>query len=211
MGQDEQRQTLISDHMDFNNNGQDGEDLGGEMRPSSSRVKKVLIWNSKRHEFEMSEEDKRELRDAHIKDDAHWQQFERMYRDLPPADHPTVKKHSCLKASLLYTLTMIFLFLVFYCFFIILQLALFNLIMLVVMVVSWYKLLGICRAIIRRVLDNGRKASFKRWIRTLKELPWLKEKSIEIQENDEGRWIEIHLNETADERDDGVPEEDEDD
>ena len=67
-----------------------------------------------------------------------------------------------------------------YCFFIILQLALFNLIMLVVMAVCWYKLAGITNSIIKRMLDNGRKASFKRWIRSLKELPWLKEKSIEI-------------------------------
>ena len=91
-----------------------------------------------------------------------------------------VKKRSCLKAFFLYSLAVILLVLIFYCFFIILQLALFNLIMLVVMSVSWYKLFGISRAIISRVLDNGRKASFKRWIRHLKELDWLKEKSIEI-------------------------------
>ena len=91
-----------------------------------------------------------------------------------------VKKRSCMKATLLYTMASLFLLIIFYCFFIILQLALFNLIMLVVMAVSWYKLLGISRAIISRILDNGRKASFKSWIRQLKELQWLKEKSIEI-------------------------------
>ena len=126
-------------------------------------------------------------------------------------NHPTIKKRSCLMATLLYTLAFILLLLVFYCFFIILQLALFNLIMLVVMAVAWYKLLGIARAIISRVLDNGRKADFKKWIKELKDLQWLKDKSIEIQENDEGRWIEIHLNETADDRDDGIPEEDNED
>lgn len=83
--------------------------------------------------------------------------------------------------------------------------------MLVVMAVTWYKILGISRAVIKRILDNGRKASFKQWIKQLKELQWLKEKSIEIQENDEGRWIEIHLNETADDRDEGIPEEDDED
>ena len=82
--------------------------------------------------------------------------------------------------------------------------------MFAVMVVMVKNLSLALRNIIRTFLDNSRKASFKRWIRTLKDLPWLKEKSIEIQENDEGRWIEIHLNETADERDDAVPEEDED-
>ena len=114
-------------------------------------------------------------------------------------------------ATLLYTLAFILLLLVFYCFFIILQLALFNLIMLVVMAVAWYKLLGIARAIISRVLDNGRKADFKKWIKELKDLQCLKDKSIEIQENDEGRWIEIHLNETADDRDEGILEEENED
>ena len=55
--------------------------------------------------------------------------------------------------------------------------------------------------------NAARKKSFKRWIRQLKDLPWLKELSIEIQENDEGKWIEIHLNETTDEREDGIAEE----
>ena len=114
-------------------------------------------------------------------------------------------------ATIFYTVVAIFLIIILYCFFIILQLALFNLIMLVVMAVSWYKLFKFCKAHISIRLDDGRKASFKKWIRRLKELDWLKEKSIEIQENDEGRWIEIHLNETADDRDEGIPEEDEED
>ena len=166
--------------MDFSNNA--GEDLGDglEMRPSSSRVKKVLIWNSKRNEFDMSEDDKRELREAHIKDPQLWREFEELYKSLEPHDHPSVKKKSCVKATLLYTLASILLLGVFYCFFIILQLALFNLIMLVVMAVSWYKLLDIGRKVISRVLDNGRKASFKTWIKQIKELEWLKAKSIEI-------------------------------
>ena len=108
----------------------------------------------------------------------------------------------------MYTLAFLFLVVIAYCLFIILQLALFNLIMLVVMAVFWYKLYNVSKAIISRVLDNGRKKAFKQWVRDLKNLPWLKEKSIEIQENDEGKWIEIHLNETADERDDQIIEED---
>jgi hypothetical protein len=48
-----------------------------------------------------------------------------------------------------------------YVFFIILQLALFNLIMLVVMSVWWWKLCKIAQAVINRVLDNGRKKPFK--------------------------------------------------
>lgn len=101
-------------------------------------------------------------------------------------------------AILLYALVTILLIAFLYSFFIILQLALFNLIMLVVMGVSWYRLMHIMNAVVYRFLDNGRKKSFKRWIRQLKELPSIRRLAIEIQENDEGRWIEIHLNETAD-------------
>ena len=136
-----------------------------EIRPSSSRVKKVLIWNTGRQQFDMSDEDKRELREAHIKDPELWRQFEELYKSLDPANHPQVKKRSCMKATLLFTIAFILLLLIFYCFFIILQLALFNLIMLVVMAVTWYKILGISRAVIKRILDNGRKASFKQWIK----------------------------------------------
>ena len=64
----------------FNVENVDGDDL--DIRPSSSRVKKVLIWNPKRQEFEMSEEDKAELRDVHIKDPSLWRQFEESYRSL---------------------------------------------------------------------------------------------------------------------------------
>ena len=61
------------DNMDFDRN--QGDDMAGDgldIRPSSSRVKKVLIWNPKRREFEMSEDDKRELSEAHIKDNNLW-------------------------------------------------------------------------------------------------------------------------------------------
>ena len=95
--------------------------------------------------------------------------------------------------------------------FVILQLALFNLIMLVVMIVWWYKLCKMCVAVIKRLLDSRRKRSFKNYIHRMKDLEWLKNLNIEIQENDEGKWIEIHLNETADDKDDdGVLQEDPD-
>ena len=60
-------------------------------------------------------------------------------------------------------------------------------------------------------LDRERKKAFKSYIHRIKDLAWLKELNIEIQENDEGKWIEIHLNETADDKeDDRVLEEDPD-
>ena len=187
-----------------------GDDVA-EMRPNSSRVKKVLVWNPKRQEFEMSEDDKRELKEMHIKNENHWKEFEEKYRSLQPQDHPLIKKPSLCKKILLGSLSFIFLLLIAYCLFIILQLALFNLIMLVVMIVFLTKLFNVLKAISSRVLDNGQKKAFKQWIRGLKELDWLKQLAIEIQEDDTGRWIEIHLNETADERDEGIAEEDADD
>ena len=71
--QEEANQLLEQDTMAFQREHQtevDGDVL--EIRPSSSRVKKVLIWNTKRQEFEMSEEDKRELREAHITKPEEW-------------------------------------------------------------------------------------------------------------------------------------------
>jgi len=67
-----------------------------------------------------------------------------------------------------------------YVFFIILQLALFNLIMLVVMIVWWWKLVNIAQAMISRVLDKHRKSPFKAFIREMKALEWLKSTHIEI-------------------------------
>ena len=83
-----------------------------------------------------------------------------------------------------------------YTMFIILQLALFNLIMLVVMAVWWWKLVKIANAVIQRIQNNGRKAPFKVFIKEMKGLEWLNTANIEIQEQEEGKWIEIHLNET---------------
>ena len=36
----------------------------------------------------MSDDDKRELREAHIKDPELWRQFEELYKSLDPANHP---------------------------------------------------------------------------------------------------------------------------
>ena len=88
-----------------------------------------------------------------------------------------------------------------YVMFVILQLALFNLIMLVVMIVWWYKFCRASWAVITRCLDSKRKQPFQRYIRRFKELEWLKKLNIEVQENDEGKWIEIHLNENETDND----------
>ena len=185
-----------------------GED--DDLRPSSSRVKKVLNWDGMK--FDMDAKHKKELRDHHIKNEHYWKEFEDLVQGFPTDCHPSVRTRSCCMWSLLWTVGSILLLAIFYLLFIILQLALFNLIMLVVMGVLWYKISQIFKAVITRVLDNGRKKPFKSYIRKIKELKWLQDLSIEIQENDEGKWIEIHLNEAADDRDedDAIKEEDED-
>ena len=176
------------------------------MMPKSSRVKKVIKWNTKLGKFELDEQDKADLQQYNITNEEQWREFEAFYEEFPAVDHPQVKRTSCCKKFWFYLVAFIILLAVAYVFFIILQLALFNLIMLVVMIVWWIKMFNICRAIINRMLDNGRKSAFKAHIRRMKDLPWLKELNIEIQENDEGRWIEVHLNELADDVDDNGDE-----
>ena len=58
----------------FNAENFDGDDQ--DIRPSSSRVKKMIIWDFKRQVFEMTDEDKTELKYVHIKDDSLWEKFE---------------------------------------------------------------------------------------------------------------------------------------
>ena len=182
-----------------------------EIKPISSRVKKVLFWNSTIMKFGMPEKDINELRRDHIKNDEQWREFEGLYSGLNVRDHPSRKGKSCCLGSFLGIFALFICVLIAYVMFVILQLALFNLIMLVVMMVWWFKLCKMCLAVITRCLDSRRKKAFKSYIHRIKDLAWLKELNIEIQENDEGKWIEIHLNETADyKEDDRVLEEDQD-
>ena len=93
-------------------------------------------------------------------------------------------------------------------FLIILQLALFNLIMLVVMVVNWIRAFKVCRAIIKRCVDSSRTKHYRKFIKDLKSLDCVKAQSIEIQEHDEGQWIAVHLPDTAEDDSDDEEEED---
>ena len=204
---EEQKNQLLEKN---NDSGALGEDDQNDLLPPSSRVKKILKWNTKLEVFEMEEQHQQELR-AIIKDDAQWAEFEKFFTSLRPEDHPSKRKPSICTGILLASFFFVILLAFLYVFFIILQLALFNLIMLVVMAVWWWKLFKICQAITKRILDNGRKAAFKSHIRKMKELEWLKNLSLEIQEQEEGKWIEVHLNETVDDdKDDLIESADED-
>jgi hypothetical protein len=174
-----------------------------EIKPISSRVKKVLFWDSKEEKFKMPEKDIDDLTKNHIQKPQQWEEFKGLYSGLNPRDHPSRKGRSCCLGSFLGIFALFICVLIAYVMFVILQLALFNLIMLVVMMVWWFKLCKMCWAVISRCLDSRRKKAFKSYIHRIKDLAWLKELNIEIQENDEGKWIEIHLNEAADEQDNG--------
>lgn len=71
--------------------------------------------------------------------------------------------------------------------------------MLVVMTATWWRACKISSAIIDRVLKGGQRKPYKSFIRRLKDLGWLKELQLEIQEEEKGLWIEIHLSESVEE------------
>jgi ABC-type bacteriocin/lantibiotic exporter with double-glycine peptidase domain len=90
---------------------------------------------------------------------------------FPHSHHPFEQNVGCGWYVLYWTLALVvFLIPVAYLFLIILQLALFNLIMLVVMVVWWFKFFRIWRAIIKRCIDNSRTKHYRKFIKGLKEL-----------------------------------------
>lgn len=151
-----------------------------EMLPSSSRVKKVLEWSRNLHVFVMKEEDASELRELVITNKDNWNELDVCLKGLPRGHHPSERRQSIFKGTMFWLVASILLALLLYLFFIILQLALFNLIMLVVMIVTWLKTVKIARAVISRMLDNGRKAPFKKYMRKMKELDWLRGLGLEI-------------------------------
>ena len=70
------------------------------------------------------------------------------------------------------------------------------------MVVMWWRLCGVTASVIRKFLDNKKKGPYKAYFRQFRELPLLQRLNIEIQEHDEGLWIEIHLSDTVDDKED---------
>jgi hypothetical protein len=138
--------------------------------PSSSRVKKVLCWEETQRRFVFAPEDERTLRDNVITEDANWNELSEFLSRLPKKSHPTERGNSICKGFLLGSVFAVVLLAFLYVFFIILQLALFNLIMLVVMFVGWYKLCKVFWAMLMRCLDNGRKAPFKNYMKKMKDM-----------------------------------------
>ena len=67
-----------------------------------------------------------------------------------------------------------------YLFLIILQLALFNLIMLVVMIVWWVRIFKVARAIIDRCIVGAKTKEYRSFIKKLKECDPIQNTNIEI-------------------------------
>ena len=170
------------------------------MRPTSSRDKKVFKWDSDEKRFTMDERHKDELKKYHITNEGQWQEFEALFENFPVADHPELRSRSCLMGTLLWTVCGTLLIGLLYLLYVLLQYALFNPIIAVVFLISWSKLCGVFNKVIANMLDKGRKKKFKAYFKKIKELEWLEKLPIEVQEDEEGQWVEISLNITADER-----------
>jgi hypothetical protein len=103
-----------------------------------------------------------------------------MFKDFPEAIHPKVRGTDYGLALLLWTISLILLFAIFYVMFIIFQLALYNIIMGVVMAVFWWRACGVSNSVIKRFLDNKRKSQYKAYFRRVKEIDCFAKLNIEI-------------------------------
>ena len=129
-------------------------------------------------------------------------EFAQFYKSFNKNDHPSVVKRSCILGTILAIVFGAVIFFIAFAMFTILQLALFNVIMFAIFIVWWIKLARTCVSIIKRCLDSKRRAPFQRYIRRMKEIEWLKALNIEILENPDGKWIEIHLNDINEQSED---------
>ena len=128
-------------------------DNQSEQAPPSSRAKKVLKWNKKELKFEIEEAELAKLRDF-FKKDTQMREFENMYKEFNSEIHPQVKGIDKLMAAGLWSAAVVFLLApLFYVGLIIFQLALYNVILGVVMVVYWLKALRAVRSVIWHKLD----------------------------------------------------------
>jgi len=118
VAEEQKDRLLTNDEMPIPSDDRESSEIQNDldMRPSSSRVKKVLNWNSSTQDFEMDEVHRKALREAY----ENWDEFERELKYFNRRDHPQVKRPSCCKAVVLYSLAFVLLLLFAYMFFIIL-------------------------------------------------------------------------------------------
>ena len=68
----------------------------------------------------------------------------------------------------------------------------------IVMLVMWWRLCKMSASVISRFLDNKKKSEYRAYFREVKTKDFIKKNNLEVQEHEEGLWIEIHLSEVVD-------------
>jgi ABC-type bacteriocin/lantibiotic exporter with double-glycine peptidase domain len=112
--------------------------------------------------------------------DERFAEFEEALHSLPENNHPSKKTVNCCLHFLYWCIAIIFMIALGYLFLIILQLALFNLIMLVVMIVWWVRIFKVARAMIDRCIVGAKTKEYRSFIKKLKDSDSIKDTHIEI-------------------------------
>lgn len=149
------------------------------MQPFSTKVLKIIEWNSRTRQFELLPTDEVELKDKHIPQEQ-WEMFVNMYKLFPADQHPSIKRHRILLASVLSTTAIIVLLALLYCLWILFQLALYNLVMGVVMAQVWTSICGVTYNVIYKFLDGKRKSGYRAYFRDERAKEWVKKLQIDI-------------------------------
>jgi len=165
-------------------------------KPTSTRAKLVIEFNTGKGEFQMTERDKEILNDYidiaelnkttnAIETNIKLRPFER-------------KAPYCRKKSMS-LLTLIVLLVYFYINFIILQLALFNLVMLGVMIVYFRRLYLYLHSIEVSFNQKYKNKDFKKFIET-ENTRYYHSQNIELIGGEKGKWLELQLPDSEEER-----------
>ena len=171
---------------------------GGDLlRPFSSRVKLVIFYNEKTKSYEISEKDRQIMQD--------YISFEDFYKTTHEIEtsvklRPFDKRTPCLNTLGLVLMSFIVILIYLYVCFIILQLALFNPIMMGVMYVYFKKVFGFLTAIRFRYDYNYRNKDFKKFVEAENERFYRKEKNIELVGGEQGKWLELQLPDDIEDR-----------
>jgi Flp pilus assembly protein TadB len=116
----------------------------------------------------------------HLKEREVFEEFENALHALAEHDHPSKRQVNCCLHVLYWIIAVIIMLGLAYLFLIILQLALFNLIMLVVMIVWWVRIFKVARAMIDRCIVGAKTKEYRSYIKKLKENHSIKDTHIEI-------------------------------
>ena len=116
----------------------------------------------------------------HLLTDERFAEFEAALHSLPEDNHPSKKTVNCFVHFMYWVAAIVLMIGLGYLFLIILQLALFNLIMLVVMIVWWVRIFKVARAMIDRCIVGAKTKEYRSFIKKLKDSESIKDTHIEI-------------------------------